>query len=47
MAQALTLIQVAISLASITVLTRKRWLFTLASLAAVGGVGLCASVLLM
>ena len=47
LAQALTLIQVAISLASITVLTRKRWLFTLAGLAAVGGVGLWASVLLM
>ncbi len=36
--QALTLIQIAISLASITVLTRKRWLFGVAAVAAAGGV---------
>ena len=36
--QAMTLIQIAISLASITVLTRKRWLFALAGLCAAGGV---------
>ncbi|BAU49755.1 membrane protein [Sulfurifustis variabilis] len=36
--QALTLIQVAISLASITVLTRKKWLFAFAGIAAAGGV---------
>ena len=40
LAQAMTLIQIAISLASITALTRKRWLFSLASVAAVGGLGL-------
>ena len=40
LAQGMTLIQIAISLASITVLTRKRWLFALAGLAALGGVGL-------
>jgi len=42
LAQAMTLIQIAISLASITVLTRKRWLFALAAVAAAGGVGLWA-----
>jgi hypothetical protein len=40
LAQAMTLIQIAISLASITVLTRKRWLFILAAVAATGGIGL-------
>lgn len=38
LAQAMTLIQIAISLASITVLTRKKWLFSIAAVAAVGGV---------
>ncbi len=38
--QALTLIQIAISLASITVLTRKRWLFAFAGASAAGGVAL-------
>ena len=42
LAQAMTLIQISISLASITVLTRKRWLFALAGIAAAGGVGLWA-----
>jgi hypothetical protein len=37
LAQAMTLIQIAISLASITVLTRKRWLFALAGVGAAGG----------
>jgi hypothetical protein len=37
LAQAMTLIQIAISLASITVLTRRRWLFVLAAVAAAGG----------
>lgn len=37
--QGMMLLQIAISLASITALTRKRWLFMLASLAAVGGIG--------
>jgi hypothetical protein len=44
LAQAMTLIQIAISLASITVLTRRRWLFSLAGVAAAGGVGLWALV---
>ena len=38
LAQAMTLIQIAISLASITVLTRKKWLFYLAGGAAAGGI---------
>jgi hypothetical protein len=42
LAQAMTLIQIAISLASITALTRVRWLFMVAALAAAGGVGLWA-----
>ena len=39
--QAMTLIQIAISLASITVLTRKKWLFVLAAASASGGLVLC------
>jgi hypothetical protein len=35
---AMTLIQIAISAASITALTRKRWLFTLAGLSAAAGI---------
>jgi len=42
LAQSMTLIQIAISLASITVLTRKKWLFAMAGVAAVGGVALWA-----
>lgn len=38
LALAVTLIQIAISAASITALTRKRWLFGLAAVSAVGGV---------
>jgi hypothetical protein len=38
--QAMTLIQIAISLASITVLTRKKWLFAVAGTAAAGGLAL-------
>ena len=37
LAQSMTLIQIAIALASITVLTRKRWLLSAAAIAAVGG----------
>jgi hypothetical protein len=37
LAQSMTLIQIAISLASITVLTRKKWLFGMAAVAAAGG----------
>lgn len=46
LAQSMTLIQIAISLASITVLTRRRWLFALAAVAAVGGGGLWAVALM-
>ena len=38
--QALTLIQIAIALGSITALTRKRWLFITAVVAAAGGITL-------
>jgi hypothetical protein len=34
------LIQIAISLASITVLTRKKWLFALAGVSAAGGLAM-------
>lgn len=37
LAQSMTLIQIAISLASITVLTRKKWLFAIAGVSALGG----------
>ena len=40
--QAMTLIQIAISLASVTVLTRKKWLFALAGVSAGSGLVLCA-----
>jgi hypothetical protein len=40
--QSMTLIQIAISLASITVLTRKKWLFGMAGLAAAGGIALAS-----
>lgn len=46
LAQSMTLIQIAISLASITVLTRRKWLFSLAAVAAAGGVGLWIMALL-
>jgi hypothetical protein len=39
-AQAMTLIQIAISVASVTALTQRRWLFVVAGIAAAGGVGL-------
>lgn len=42
LAQAMTLIQIAISLASITVLTRKKWLFAGAGIAAAIGTALWA-----
>ena len=42
LAQSMTFIQIAISLASITVLTRKRWLFVIAGIAAVVGSALWA-----
>lgn len=37
LAQSMTLIQIAIALASMTVLTRKKWLFAGAAVAATGG----------
>jgi len=40
LAQAMTMIQIAISLASITVLTRVRWLFAVGAIAAAGGISL-------
>ena len=40
LAQAMTLLQIAISLASITALTHRRWLFACAGIAAIGGIGL-------
>lgn len=40
MARALIFLQIAISLASITALTRRKWLFALAGLSAAAGVGL-------
>src|SRR5216684_4392358 len=40
LAEAMTLIQIAISLASVTVLTRKKWLLGVAGAAALGGGGL-------
>lgn len=46
LAQSMTLIQIAISLASITVLTRKKWLFTIATVAAVGGIVLWVEALI-
>lgn len=46
LAQSMTLIQIAISLASITVLTRKKWLFTIATVAAVGGIALWIEALI-
>ena len=46
LAQAMTLIQIAISLASITVLTRKKWLFYVAGTAAAVGLVMSASALL-
>lgn len=46
LAQSMTLFQIAISLASITVLTRRRWLFALAAVAAAVGGGLWAVALM-
>lgn len=46
LAQAMTLIQIAISLASITALTRQRWLFAIAGVSAVAGFALWAAAFL-
>lgn len=45
LAQAMTLIQIAISLASITALTRKKWLFIMAVVSAFGGTVLWVTTL--
>lgn len=45
LAQAMTLVQIAISLASITVLTLKKWLFAVAAVSAAGGVILWLSAI--
>ena len=47
LALAMTLIQIAISAASITALTRKRWLLGLAGIAAAGGIGTWALAFLI
>ncbi|MDB5985029.1 MAG: hypothetical protein JWR16_82 [Nevskia sp.] len=47
LALAMTLIQISISAASITALTRRRWLFGLAGLAALGGVTIWALAFLL
>ena len=46
LAQAMTLVQIAISLASITVLTHKKWLFYLAAGAAIGGIIMSGAAIL-
>jgi len=46
LALAMTLTQIAISLASITALTRKKWLFGVAAISAAGGVALWVFALL-
>ncbi|RMC96856.1 DUF4337 domain-containing protein [Aquitalea palustris] len=43
MALAMTLIQIAVAMASITVLTQRRWLLAVSILSALGGIGLAAS----
>lgn len=40
LAEAMTFTQIAIALASITMLTRKRWLLAVAGLSATAGLGL-------
>lgn len=47
LAQAMTLIQIAIALASITVLTHKKWLFVAAGLAAAGGTAMWLTTFFM
>jgi hypothetical protein len=47
LAQSMTLIQVAISLASITVLTRRRWLLAVAGVAATGALAVLILAFLM
>jgi hypothetical protein len=44
--EAMTLIQIAIALASVTALTRQRWLFAVGGIAAAAAIGLWISALL-
>ena len=44
---AMTLVQIAIALSSLTVLTRKKWLFVGAGISAIGGIGLAIAAWLM
>jgi hypothetical protein len=46
-ALAMIFLQIAISLASITALTQRRWLFVVAFISAAGGAALCLSALLL
>jgi hypothetical protein len=46
LARSMTMVQIAIALASVTALTRKTWLFSLAAAAAVWGIALWGLVLL-
>ena len=46
-ALAMILLQIAISLASITALTQRKWLFAVAIISAAGGFGLCLSAVLL
>jgi uncharacterized protein DUF4337 len=46
-AMAMIFLQIAISMASITALTQRAWLFGVAAISAAAGVGLCASALLL
>jgi hypothetical protein len=46
-ASAMIFLQIAISLASITALTQRRWLFVVAFISAIVGTGLCGWALLM
>jgi hypothetical protein len=43
MALAMTLIQIAVAMASITVLTQRRWLLAVSLVSALGGIGLAIS----
>ena len=46
-ALAMIFLQIAISLASVTALTQRRWLFLVALVSAAGGVGLWVSAFMM
>jgi len=47
LALAMIFLQIAISIASITALTHRRWLFVVALLSAAGGIGLWAAAMLL